>query len=528
MKSFGSRARLCVSLLAMSAATTAAADEVTLRANDGSFELVGEVVGFDNVVYRLQTKVGVVNVRVDNATCEGASCPRLQQARRNAAEDDTVTIAGSDTLGEGLMPILLSGYAGHLDAGEEIIKPDGAIEAVSKFIAEGGFGDDIGSYLVRSSISSDAFANMLGRSADIGMASRRITPEEADVLARYGAGDMNDPTNEHIVAIDSLLIVTHPDNPVRSITMEQLQGIYNGKITNWSQLGGRNAPIKSVHLSEGSGTRSVFEDRVFEGGVAGTPSQTIQASDAERVADLIVQDENSIGYVSAAFTNGAEPVTLVSSCGIPMTPDAFSARTEEYSLGRFLYLYTRGDNVNPEVRNLVNYATSAAADEVIAKSGFVDLGVDRRAGSSDTARAAALSQPGANAFETSVQQKMLDKMADHDRLSTTFRFDFGSNRLTPRSKLNIERLAAYLEDMPQGTEVTLVGFTDEVGSFSRNLDLAEARSAEVLRTLRRDAGDRLSHIELATAGYGEIAPAACNTDDYGRSINRRVEVWIKS
>lgn len=516
------------SVFSICAASAAIAEDVTLRSNDGNVELVGELVGFDNVVYQIKTVIGEINARVDEYVCIGADCPELAARRRNAADADTVTISGSDTVGEGLMPILLSGYAGHLDAEEQINKPDGTIEAISMFVGDQGFGDDMGSFLVRSSISSDAFANLLGRSADIGMSGRRITPDEARTLRSYGAGSMIDPTNEHIIAIDSLVIITHPNNPVSQITMAQLRGIYDGQITNWSELGGQDAPINVVQLGDGTGTRSVFESRVFEGNRTGSPALSVTASGSEKVSVIVNEDESAIGYVSAAFARGAQLTTLISDCNIPMIPDAFSARTEEYNLGRFLYLYTRGDNTKPEVRNLLNYITSNDADDVVKKSGFTDLGVSRRPQSADSARAQAILDAAADAYETDISEKMLNDMATHDRLSTTFRFRTASQKLTPRSQLNIARLTNYLEGLPSDTEIKLVGFTDSVGAFSSNLDLSADRAASFAQTLQEFAGDRLNEIQISTAGYGEIAPASCNTDENGRSINRRVEVWIKS
>lgn len=517
--------RLFASALTICAATAATADVITLQSNDTGTQISGTVVDFDSVIYKVDTLLGQLELRADEYTCIDGNCPQTAVVARNAAEVDTVIISGSDTVGLGVMPILVSGFAGHLNAAEEIYKPDGAVEAVSKFVADDGFGDDLGSYLVRSSISSDAFANLLGLSADIGMASRRIKADEAATLAKYGAGDMTDPTNEHIIAIDSIVVVTHPDNPVNELRMEQVRDIYAGKITNWSEVGGPNAPIKAVSLADGSGTRSVFEARVFDGNVTGTPAFPVASEGGRDVALAVNNDVHAIGYVSSAFVLGSKPITLISECGIPMVPSAFSARTEEYSLGRFLYLYSRGDNTNPDVRSFLNFVTSSAADPMIAKSGFVDLGVARQ--TTDSARAQMLID-NPRREEREYANRMLDDMMIHDRLSATFRFDTGSTKLTPRSVLNVERLIDYAETLPKGTNLKVVGFTDSVGAFSNNLALAEGRARQVATTLQEAANGRLDHVTLSTVGYGEIAPASCNTTELGKSINRRVEIWVES
>ena len=73
-----------------------------------------------------------------------------------------------------------------------------------------------------------------------------------------------------------------------------------------------------------------------------------------------------------------------------------------------------------------------------------------------------------------------------------------------------------------------VGFTDSVGAFQSNRGLSERRAQQVLEELQAVAGDRIADIELASTGYGEVSPSACNVSEEGRRINRRVEVWISN
>ncbi|MEO1306559.1 MAG: OmpA family protein, partial [Pseudomonadota bacterium] len=132
-----------------------------------------------------------------------------------------------------------------------------------------------------------------------------------------------------------------------------------------------------------------------------------------------------------------------------------------------------------------------------------------------------------DAVETLVARAMLAEMEEYDRLSTTFRFRTGSTSLDERGLLDMQRLTRFLETKAEGTRVNVVGFTDDVGSFDSNLALSMGRADQALRELQSYAGDRLNHIEISTSGFGELSPAACNTADSGRAINRRVEVWIE-
>lgn len=498
------------------------ADEVTLKSADGTVNLVGEFVEFADNNYVIRTGLGDLRIAASRVRCEGDACPTFDIV------DADVLIAGSDTVGLGMMPLLISGYANHLNAEASVVATSTEGQVLANFIGDGGFGDDIGSYLVTSTSSGDAFKTLMDGTASVGMSSRRIRPAEARALRDTGAGNMINPSQEHIIAVDSLVVITHPENPVQRLTMAQLQGVYNGTITNWSEVGGNDAPINVVGRQDGSGTRAVFEDRVFGDAEATLVASATITDDNNAMASAVNNDVNALGFVGYAFQRGAKALTLVNECGISMTPDAFSAKTEEYALQRRLYLYNRGDSIDAASQEFVDYAVSDDADGVIAKAGFIDLGIKRRAQALDSDRARALLSTEVDVYEGNVMREMLGAMVDYDRLSTTFRFGTGSSRLDERGVLDMARLAKFIENMPEGTKVQFVGFTDSIGAFDSNRNLSQDRAAQVMQELVTYAGDRVANIDLSASGYGPISPSACNVAENGRAINRRVEVWIQT
>ena len=189
---------------------------------------------------------------------------------------------------------------------------------------------------------------------------------------------------------------------------------------------------------------------------------------------------------------------------------------------------SRGDLDEPAATDFINYALSEPAEEVITKAGFISLAVDRRAQPMDGDRAKQLLDPNADPFEAVLMREMLSQMVNYDRLSTTFRFQTGSQNLSQRGILNLQRLADYLAEQPEGTNVLFVGFTDDVGAFESNQQLSVTRAERVRDNLVEFAGNRLSNVTMGVAGFGEVAPAACNISESGRQINRRVEVWIQT
>jgi len=217
----------------------------------------------------------------------------------------------------------------------------------------------------------------------------------------------------------------------------------------------------------------VFETGVF-GEEGAATNAAFEAEDNVEAALFVDDNPGAIAYVGFAFKRGQKPLSLVSECGIGTTPDAFSVKTEEYALFRRLYMYNRADTQDPLAQDFINFATSDAASNVILQSGFIDLGIER----------------------------------------------------VPRGELDLERLANYLADLPEGTEITFAGFADNVGAFEPNLALSQGRAEQVRDALLEIGGDRLNGITLNVTGFGEISPAACNTNESGRLINRRVETWI--
>lgn len=502
---------------------TVFAQDVTLTSTDGTMTLSGELMGVESDNYIIRTALGDLRVATSTMICEGAACPSFD----NVSAD--ITIAGSEAVGLGMMPLLMSGFAASLDADAEITNPS-AGETLVNMIGDGGFGDEIGSFLVSASGDDDAFAALLDGTANIGMSSRRITIDEARALRAAGSGSMVSPNQERIIAVDSMVVVAHSSNPVDQLTTEQLQAIFSGQITNWSQVGGADRPITVVAQPQDSAATQYFMEFLYDEERPDFAAQAIAADD-QTMSNVMFHDKNAIGYLGYAFQRGAKPMSLVNECGLATTPDAFSAKTEEYTLSRRMYLYNRSDNLDPKSQDFLDFAISASADGVIGKSGFIDLGIVRRGqGADDPRHSALMSDLSAYdvASEGELISEMLEKMDGYDRLSTTFRFRTGSSSIDERGRLDLARLIEYLEDAPEGTEITLVGFTDDVGAFEGNRQLAIQRAGAIVDEIRDTAAGRLDNVAMKTAGFGEIAPSACNVSERGRGINRRVEVWISN
>ncbi len=536
---------MCIALGMTLFAGMAAAQSVTLSARDGTFNTTGNLVSYENGNYVIETALGEMVVAADTVVCEGVACPALSPALPSvpvlpadpatpkaavaAPADSHIVFYGSDTVGLGLMPLLLSGYAASEEG--DLVTTGTEKNRTYEILADGGYGDSMGKFQVISTVSGDAFKALLrANSKDgqrvYGMASRRIKPAEARALSQDGAGNMIDIGQEHIVAIDALIPIVNPENPVSRISIDNLGAIYRGKITNWSEVGGPDMPITVYTRPDGSGTRAVFEKRVLGNSMVQAVAKVAETNSS--MADMVSKDPGAIGYVGQAFVQDNKPLALQLSCGITVNSDTFSAKTEEYPLERRLYLYNRKVELDVEASDFLRYATSSEADGVVAKSGFIDLGIARQSHQADQTRIQELVGATNNNYELNLMRELLVEMFQWDRLTTTLRFSPGSDHLERKSVQDMVRLIDYLATQPDGTEVYMVGFTDSDGAFTANQKLSKRRAQAAIDDLKAFAGSRVDHISFAATGYGELAPAACNYDNKGKSINRRVEVWIRN
>ncbi|MEK6215673.1 MAG: OmpA family protein [Boseongicola sp.] len=121
---------------------------------------------------------------------------------------------------------------------------------------------------------------------------------------------------------------------------------------------------------------------------------------------------------------------------------------------------------------------------------------------------------------------MLRALATGERLTLTFRFRDGSSELDAQSRSNIHRLADAIDEGAfDGKELLFVGFSDGLGERDANLRLSLRRARSVYSAVAQITGD--APVIYATDAFGEAMPMACDEVQWGRQVNRRVEVWVK-
>jgi len=463
--------------------------EVQLRTGSVRPRIVHSLVSAALVVFA----VGAVGFALWGNEVYGVEAP--PEARHMVL----LRLAGSNTIGERLGPELAEAYLRVHGATDIYVKPGEAAE-VEKVV-----GNLPGSpYPVEIDIaahgSATAFTALGDGSCDIGMASRRVKPEEAAKLA--GLGTMTDPGNEHVLGLDGIAVIVHPHNGLKEISRDELQRIFTGQEQKWK--GG--AAINVYARDDESGTYDTFKNLVL----AGKPlvSSAKRFADSSALSTAVANDPNGIGFIGLPFIGGAKALAVSEAGTRPLLPTSLTVATEDYALSRRLYLYTAANSANPRVREFVEFALSPAGQQMAAASGFVAQSAQQVA-----QKAAPDAPPEYRSLTVNAARMPID-----------FRFVANETQLDNEALADLDRVVAQLTKAgSEKDRVLLFGFSDSSGSYESNQALSQTRAQIVADEL-----SRRGITPFIVAGFGSAMPVAANDTAEGREKNRRVEIWIGS
>jgi len=190
---------------------------------------------------------------------------------------------------------------------------------------------------------------------DIGMASRTLKE-----------GEQTEGMEVYQIAVDVLAVIVHPSNPVKEITREQLQDIFTGQITNWSEVGGPDEVIQVVIREETSGTRGAFDEIALEDEQNTPDAETLIT--AGEVEQFVANTENAIGYIG--FGHVAEAIKVLKIDGVSPSPE--TAQDGTYQLQRPLQLLT-GPLSRDLAQTFVEFALSSEGQEIVEMEGWVSV-----------------------------------------------------------------------------------------------------------------------------------------------------------
>ncbi|WP_372836135.1 substrate-binding domain-containing protein, partial [Puniceibacterium confluentis] len=490
------RAAIIAALFCLIWAGSVGAQDVALRSRDGAIELVGTLLGFDGEFYRLQTQYGELTVDGSGVTCDGPGCPSLTDY---VAE---LSVSGSATAGSVLMPALIEGFARRNGLTAERAATDPTHFTYA--LMQTDTGRLVGRFGFRVTNTDEGFADLLADEADIVMALREIRPAEVRLARDAGLGNLLEANRSRVLALDAMVPVVAGANPVQSISLPQLARIAAGKLTNWRELGGPDAPV-ILHLRDPrSGLAQGFEDRVLRPARFSLREDVVRHASNAALSEAVARDPFGIGIASFSELGNTRPLVLSGDCGFALRGTRRNVKTEDYPLTAPMFLYLPARRLPALAREFLTYVRSAPAQIVIRRAGFVDQAVEEVPLDLQGDRIANAISVAEGAEGLHELQRMISTLAPMRRLTTSFRFETGSARLDAQSRSNVLQLAQALEDGDyDARHLVFVGFSDGDGPAATNLSIA-ARRAETVRNavlLAAETADT-ARLDLRTEAFG--------------------------
>jgi len=207
--------------------------------------------------------------------------------------------------------------------------------------------------------SSAGVRAALEGTADIGMVSRSLTPEEANKL------------KTHLIGHDGIAVILNAAIPLNEIARQQVVNIYTGAITNWKALGGKDMEIAVIAKKNGRSTRMLF-DHFFSLGTL-VPTAYLVGSNTEAII-LVAGDPTAIGYVSIGSTENAVQLglhlKLMSLDGVAATSE--NVANKKYPLRRPLNLITLG-KPGKDSHRFIEFLRGEQGQEILRKNHFVTI-----------------------------------------------------------------------------------------------------------------------------------------------------------
>jgi len=423
----------------------------------------------------------------------------MASARAADAMRPLLRLHGSNTIGQRLAPALLRAFAeqqGWTVVAQRVVRVD---EYRIDLQRDG----DAALIEIAAHGTGTGLDALLDRRADVWMASRPVNAGELVKSSTLGRLDL--PTQEHVIALDGVAIVVHPNNPLHTLSIPELRRVFSGAIRDWSALG-RAPGVITVHARDDrSGTFDTFKSLVLAGTPLASAAQRYESSD-ELVA-AVMNDRDAIGFVGLDAVGAARTLAIADVGTRALPPKRMDIATEDYALARRLYLYAP-ELQSDGVRDFIEFSQGPAGQALAERIGFI--GQQLRAESVPPR----LGMP--DEYQTLTDGAL--------RVSVNFRFGSGLTYLDGKALRDLSRLVDFLGSAAmRGHDVALIGFSDakEVSPIDAIL-LSNDRADYIAQQLNR-AGVPVRRVR----GMADASPVASNENEAGRSRNRRVEVWVK-
>lgn len=223
--------------------------------------------------------------------------------------------------------------------------------------------------------SGSGIEALVSGTCDIADSSRPMKDKE-----RAAAQEAGFEPVEHTVAYDGIAVIVNPDNPVTSLSFQQLSDLFVGDITDWDAVDASGlGDIALISRDSASGTYEAFKEIVLtlhnkDKERDYSPAALKQASN-QAVLALVAQTKSAIGYVGLGYVNDRVKTVAIAPLdgGDAVEPTVANVKSGAYPISRSLFMYTRGE---PDgiIKQYFEWGLGADGQALVADMGFVPLG----------------------------------------------------------------------------------------------------------------------------------------------------------
>ncbi len=218
------------------------------------------------------------------------------------------------------------------------------------------------SVTIEGSGSGNGIKAIIDGTCDIANSSRSMTEKEIKSAEEKGK-----TIKEITVAYDMIVPVVHPSNTIKNLTLAQLKAVFDGSITNWKQLGGKDEKIVVISRDTSSGTYEVWHEKVMKKTDV-TKDALLQASNGA-IISAVAGNPKALGYVGFGYIDSSvHPVTVDKVEGT-----IENGKSGKFPISRKLFNYVDEKHLSVEAQKYIDYILSADGQKLVKEAGFIPV-----------------------------------------------------------------------------------------------------------------------------------------------------------
>lgn len=214
---------------------------------------------------------------------------------------------------------------------------------------------------------ADAFAALAAKKADVVLISRAIRAKEA---AAFQAAGGQRPT-EFKAAVNGLAVYVNTNNPVQTLTYEELAAVFTGKYRSWKDVGGADSPIALYGLDTDTAAGELFNEEVLNG--KGIPDE-VHFVAASALLKTLADDPKAIGFGPFAHSDGVRAPSIKRAfSSTPVEPTAENLANRIYPITRFVFCYLHPAAASSDAKAYVDWLRSDEGQKAATEAGYFPL-----------------------------------------------------------------------------------------------------------------------------------------------------------